>query len=437
VSLPRVTCVMTAFNYERYVAGALSSVLEQDYPAELLDVVVVDDGSTDGTADAIRSVQATAGSRVTMIQVANSGLAAATEVALRHADGELVAICDADDEWLPGKVRAQVEILAERPEVALVYGDMQVVDEHGHLLAPSFFARQGVTPLRGRVLDELVAVNFTTNSTLMLRAAHVLPIPARSPYADYWLVMHAAAAGELEVIERPLSNYRLHASNMNFGAEGEQLVRELKRELTIRRLILTSEVARSVSIDTLIEAARELQSRVRSVAQSAGTTLAEVVEVTDADREGAAAELSRRDHQDADERLRISLRAWLLDPFNAQASATLTELVALREPQPTPTPEGEGDSRRRITVASAGELIAAPQLVASYCDQLDDADAATLVIISDEANLQAVGDRLRRSLLSVGVDPDDCPEMVLIPASAWRDDYAAARWLTAGLTRAS
>ncbi len=368
---PHVTCVMTAFNYERYVAGALASVLAQDYPPDRLDVVVVDDGSTDGTAEAIRAVQARAGARVTLVQQPNAGLAAATDAALKRARGELVAICDADDEWLPGKVGAQVEIFASRPEVALVYGDMQVIDEEGSVLDSSFFRRQGVVPLRGRVLDQLIAVNFTTNSTLMLRAAHVVSIPACSPYADYWLAVHAAAGGDVEVIERPLASYRLHGSNMSFGVEGERLATELQRERMIRRLILTGELFRSVSLDTLVRAARECAP----------------LEVGDDERARARRELKRGfDEQDPDERLRACARACLLDPSS-------------------------------ITIAFAEELIAAPRLLAAYCLRVGSSKDATLVILADDSRLQETAQRLRESLIGVGVDPDDCPDMVIVPGS--------------------
>ena len=66
-ALPHVTCVMTAFNYERYIHSALDSVLEQDYPREKLDVVVVDDGSTDGTAAVVRDVAALVVDRVRLV----------------------------------------------------------------------------------------------------------------------------------------------------------------------------------------------------------------------------------------------------------------------------------------------------------------------------------------------------------------------------------
>jgi glycosyltransferase involved in cell wall biosynthesis len=90
-----VTCIVTAHDYEHYVGLALRSVLEQDYPAELLDVVVVDDGSTDATAAAVEAIAGEHPGRVTLIRQENRGLVGTTNTALAAARGELVAICDA------------------------------------------------------------------------------------------------------------------------------------------------------------------------------------------------------------------------------------------------------------------------------------------------------------------------------------------------------
>lgn len=419
--LPHVTCVMTAFNYERYIVGALSSVLEQDYPPEKLDVVVVDDGSTDGTATLVRDVAGHAGGRVRLLEQANRGLAAATTTALKHARGELIAICDADDQWLPGKVRSQVDVFIERPEVSLVYGDMQVIDEFGRVLAPSFFISQNVTPRRGRALEELLSLNFTTNSTLMLRATHAKPIPACSPYADYWLVTHAAAAGEVEVIERPLSSYRLHSSNMNFGVQGERHVRECKRELAIRRLILTSEVSHSLSVDAFVHASHELVRRSSELSKFVQTPLAEMVTVTDSDRARAQEELTSA-ADDLDARLRAHTVASLLDFHNGALRAAMEHLAE--------DSRREREARTRITISWAHELIAAPELIAAYCESIEGSEPARLMIFSDEHNLSVTAAELRRCCVAVGVDPDRCPDMVLAPASAWHEDYAAAARLT-------
>jgi glycosyltransferase involved in cell wall biosynthesis len=413
---------MTAFNYERYILGALKSVLTQDYPPEKLDVVVVDDGSTDGTAAVVHEIAGDAGGRVRLVQQQNAGLAAATTTALKHASGEFIAICDADDQWLPGKVRSQVDVLLDRPEVSLVYGDMQVIDEFGRVLAPSFFASQNVMPRRGRVLEELLSVNFTTNSTLMLRATHATPIPACSPYADYWLVTHAAAAGEVEVIERPLSSYRLHSSNMNFGAQGARRVRECKRELAIRRLILASDVSDALSVDGLVRAVRRLANKSWELSAFVQTPLAEMVTVTDTERARAQRELTSA-ADDLDSRVRGYAVASLLDFHNAGLRAAMERLAEEWRLQ--------REARTQLTVTWSHELLAAPDLIAAYCQSVEGSEEPTrLMIFTDGHDLAAVAAELRRCCVAVGVDPDRCPDMVLAPSSAWCEDYAAAARLT-------
>jgi hypothetical protein len=433
---------MTAYNYERYVAGALRSVLAQEYPPQLLDVVVVDDGSTDGTAEIVGRIAAESGRRVMLIRQANAGLAAATQTALDHAGGELVAICDADDEWLPGKVRAQVDIFCGYPEVAVVYGDMQVIDESGAVLHRSFFARQDVSPRRGRVLDDLVTVNFTTNSTLMFRARDLVPIPAECPYADYWLVMHAAAAGELELVERPLANYRLHGSNMSFGAVGDRQLRESQRELMIRRLMLTRAVAPSVTPGALATVALELHAGAHATSRAAGVPLAEVVIVTDEQRRRAHQERERAAEEcDPDARVRALAIALLLDPLSEHASRSIEFLAAALEQR---RPAGDAPSgsasrapvlARRITVASARELIVHPELMVAYCEEVASQAETTLVIVAHASAIQDTAARLRVSLTEAGIDPDHCPDMAIVAASELlghdgRSLLAGARQLT-------
>jgi glycosyltransferase involved in cell wall biosynthesis len=235
-----VTCVVTAHDYEHYVGLALRSVLEQDYPAELLDVVVVDDGSTDATAAVVEAIAGEHPGRVTLISQENRGLVGATNTALAAARGELVAICDADDVWLPGSLRRRVD--AMRPEVGLVYGDMQVIDAAGAVSHPSFFERAGIAPRRGRVLEALLRENFTANSTLLWRAELVsLPIPAACPYADYWIAVHAAAHADVEVVATACAGYRQHDDNMSgVGGGAEGAVVNAVREITMLRELLAS-----------------------------------------------------------------------------------------------------------------------------------------------------------------------------------------------------
>jgi glycosyltransferase involved in cell wall biosynthesis len=124
---PRVSVVMAAYNGEPYITAAVRSVLDQDFRD--LELVVVDDGSTDRTAEIIRSF---ADARVVYQRNAtNRGQTASLNAGLRLARGEYIARIDADDEYLPGKLTAQVRFLDAHPEIALCGTYADCIDEHG------------------------------------------------------------------------------------------------------------------------------------------------------------------------------------------------------------------------------------------------------------------------------------------------------------------
>lgn len=111
---PAVSVIVPVFNGERYLAEAIASIVGQDCAS--LEVLVVDDGSTD------RSASVAAGfPGVTLLRKAHSGLAATLNHGVDHATGELLAFLDADDRWLPGKLSRQAEALRQQPELDLVF----------------------------------------------------------------------------------------------------------------------------------------------------------------------------------------------------------------------------------------------------------------------------------------------------------------------------
>ena len=113
---PLVTVIMPVFNASATLAQALNSVLAQGYGA--LDIIAVDDGSTDDS----REVLATFGSALRVLHQSRKGPAAARNLAIHHARGELIAFLDADDVWLPGKLLSQVAYLQAHPKVSAVFG---------------------------------------------------------------------------------------------------------------------------------------------------------------------------------------------------------------------------------------------------------------------------------------------------------------------------
>lgn len=112
----RVSVIVPVYNAEKYVAEALESVLAQTAPP--FEIIAVDDGSTDRSAEIVRGF----GARVRYHHQANANTAGARNTGVRLAQGELYAFLDADDIWLPGKLALQTEYLAAHPEVDAVYG---------------------------------------------------------------------------------------------------------------------------------------------------------------------------------------------------------------------------------------------------------------------------------------------------------------------------
>jgi glycosyltransferase involved in cell wall biosynthesis len=113
----RIGVVIPAYNSAAHIGRAIDSVLAQTRPAD--EIIVVDDGSTDATADVIRAY----GPKIRLIPQANTGASAARNAGINAATGDWIAFLDADDEWLPDRLAVQAELLTRRPDLVWVSGN--------------------------------------------------------------------------------------------------------------------------------------------------------------------------------------------------------------------------------------------------------------------------------------------------------------------------
>ncbi|HKG03278.1 MAG TPA: glycosyltransferase [Conexibacter sp.] len=327
---PLVTCVICAYDYGAYVDAAVRSALgQQGLPggAAALEVIVVDDGSTDETP----AILASFGDAITVLHQQNEGPAVATNRAIARARGRYVSLLDADDVWLPDKLARQVELLEQRPAVGLVHGDMEVIDGAGRRTRPSKYDWYGELPVVGRALGRLLSQNEATTSSITLRtelAQAIPPTPAWAWCRDWWLAAHVAATHEIDALREPVAQYRIHGDNVSAqDAESERAVRLWERDLRVRRLLLRGLDLSNATLDELALAWARFGGFLAKVAEVRGIAQTAVVPVDDADREAAAAlRTHAQELLDADPGTagRTAVKAMAADPFDP-ASAALFE----------------------------------------------------------------------------------------------------------------
>ena len=133
---PLVSVIVPAYNAEAYLARTLDSISRQTY--RHIEVIVLDDGSTDGTADVVAAAARTDG-RIRCVSAPNLGMAAARNAAAAEATGDALAPCDADDLWHPEKLERQVEALyGASPEAGVAYCWSHGIDEDDAVIYPGW-----------------------------------------------------------------------------------------------------------------------------------------------------------------------------------------------------------------------------------------------------------------------------------------------------------
>jgi glycosyltransferase involved in cell wall biosynthesis len=123
--IPLVSVIIPTFNRSRYIGEAVESVIAQDYPK--VEVIVVDDGSTDDTEAKVRAF----GDRVRYFRTEHGGVARARNIGTRHAGGEFITYLDSDDRHCPYTIELQARLLERLPEAAFVCAEMSGFDDAG------------------------------------------------------------------------------------------------------------------------------------------------------------------------------------------------------------------------------------------------------------------------------------------------------------------
>lgn len=209
--------VIPAYNQAEYLSDAIQSVLAQHYRNH--EIIVVDDGSTDDTAVIAHSF----GAAVRYVYQENQGLAGARNTGILHAQGEYVALLDADDLWLPSFLTQMVALASERPEAAVYYCGVCYMDAAGRELPQPGAAR--IVPA-GEMYMAILRANFLIPSAIMLRRSVVqenLFDVAFRRLQDWELWVRLLRQG-YSFAGRPeeLVYYRVHATSLSTDPTGGQ-----------------------------------------------------------------------------------------------------------------------------------------------------------------------------------------------------------------------
>lgn len=216
---PKISVVVPCFNAAPYICATLRSVLAQT--GFELEVVVVDDGSTDGSADVV----STAFPTVTLLRQPNRGAAAARNAGIAQARHDWIAFADADDLWLPGKLQAQWRLIQSAPAARMVYSDLQLWFSVEAEPSREFLAeleRLAADPSRwpgpsGWIYARLLLRSEVATPTVLIHRSvldEVGTFDSSLPSGeDYDLWLRASRVTPILRVDAPTVLYRIHSSN--------------------------------------------------------------------------------------------------------------------------------------------------------------------------------------------------------------------------------
>jgi glycosyltransferase involved in cell wall biosynthesis len=268
---PRASVILPVYNGRRFLLGAVRSVLAQTLlPCEL---IVVDDGSTDGSLEELEGLPA-APFPVRIVRQANAGQSAARNAAARTAAGELLAFIDQDDHWHPSHLEELVAPLLADPAVGWAYSDFDEMDLDGNLVTHGFLRIQGGSHPK-RTIYECVAGDLMVlpSASVIRRTAFEAAggfDEALSGYEDDDLFVRVFRLGWYHAfVDRALLRFRIHATGSSTSPSfmasrlryAEKLIAILPNDSRMFRYYVSEAIAPRFFLTTLDDYVRACSAR--------------------------------------------------------------------------------------------------------------------------------------------------------------------------------
>ena len=211
-NLPLVSIITPSFNQAQYLEATIQSVLGQDYPR--LEYIIVDGGSTDGSAAVIKKYE---GRLAWWVSEQDKGQTDAINKGFNRANGEILAWLNSDDTYNPGAVSAAVKFLMDNPEIAMVYADCDFINEQGGVIGKFNSAQTDHRRLREGYVH-------IPQQTMFFRANYWQELGPLDPSfyfaMDYDLWTRIAARAPIKYLAgQTWANFRIHTSGKTTSAD--------------------------------------------------------------------------------------------------------------------------------------------------------------------------------------------------------------------------
>lgn len=209
MSHPLVSVIIPNYNYGRFLAQTIDSVLAQNYPN--IEIIVVDDGSSDESVEVLESY----GDKIKWFKQQNSGVSVARNRGIKESRGEFIALLDSDDVWLPEKIEKQIKLFLEDPEIGLVHCGFVDFDNEGNRHA------EHLDGMKGRVAEDMLryqrSVILGGGSAVVFKKKMFDEIGGFSlnisPAEDWEFYYQAARRCKVGFVAEVLMEYRIHGNN--------------------------------------------------------------------------------------------------------------------------------------------------------------------------------------------------------------------------------
>ena len=232
---PLVSVIMPAYNHEKYVQDAISSIIEQTY--ENIELIIIDDGSNDSTWDKIREMESTCKKRFCKVifeTQKNQGTCKTINKLLLYANGKYIYFIDSDDISLNQVIEKEVNFLETNNDYALVVGDNSFIDEHSR---PVYLDKNGeltydmnaiykkasdfYKSFRPEIMDNfgsyesLYKGNYIPNGYMVKKSIFdkIGKFSPKAPLEDHWMMLQISKYAKIKYLDEVLLLYRRHSEN--------------------------------------------------------------------------------------------------------------------------------------------------------------------------------------------------------------------------------